>query len=54
MCRGISTLPEITTTIAVHKTGKHMNLPISVKAIFGEDKEVAAVEATFCPSPDLT
>ena len=30
---GISTLPEITTTIAVHKTGTHMNLPISVKAI---------------------
>ena len=51
---GISTLPEITTTIAVHKTGKHMNLPISVKAIYGEDKEVAAVESTFYPSPDLT
>ena len=51
---GISTLPEVTTTIAVHKTGKHMNLPISVKAIYGEDKEVAAVEATFYPSPDLT
>ena len=50
---GISTLPEITTTIAVHKTGTHMNLPISVKAIYGEDKEVAAVEATFNPSPDL-
>ena len=31
-----------------------MNLPISVKAIYGEDKEVAAVEATFNPSPDLT
>jgi PAS domain S-box-containing protein len=51
---GISTLPEVTTTIAVHKTGKHMNLPISVKAIYGEDKQVAAVEATFYPSPDLT
>src|SRR5215467_14743898 len=47
---GISTLPEV----AVHKTGKHMNIPISVKAIYGEDKEVAAVEATFYPSPDLT
>jgi PAS domain S-box-containing protein len=51
---GISTLPEITTAIAVHKTGKHMKLLISVKAIYGEDKEVAAVEATFYPSPDLT
>jgi hypothetical protein len=26
-----------------------MKLPISVKAIFGEDKEVAAVEAIFYP-----
>ena len=54
MRTGISTLPEVTTTIAVHKTGKHMSLPISVKAIYGEDKEVAAVEATFYPSPHLT
>jgi PAS domain S-box-containing protein len=46
---GISTLPEITTTVAVHKTGSQMKLPISVKAIFGEDKEVAAVEGTFYP-----
>src|SRR6516162_5477141 len=51
---GISTLPEVTTTIAVHKAGKYMSLPISVKAIYGEDKEVAAVEATFYPSPHLT
>jgi len=50
---GISTLPEITTTIAVHKTGKHMNLPISVKAIYGVDMEIALVEATFYRSPDL-
>jgi hypothetical protein len=51
---GVSTLPEITTTVAVHKTGNHMNLPISVKGIYGEDKKVAAVEATFNPSPDTT
>jgi len=51
---GISVLPEITTTIAVHKTGKEMKLPISVQAIHGEDKEIVAVEATFHPSSDLT
>jgi PAS domain S-box-containing protein len=33
---GISALPEITTTIAVHKTGRHMKLPISVNAIYGK------------------
>jgi PAS domain S-box-containing protein len=51
---GISALPEITITIALHKTGKHIKLPISVKAVHGEDKEIVAVEATFYPSPNLT
>jgi PAS domain S-box-containing protein len=50
---GISALPEITTTIAVHKTGRHMKLPISVNAIYGKDKEIAAVEAAFYSSRDL-
>ncbi|WP_291573012.1 PAS domain S-box protein [Bradyrhizobium sp.] len=50
---GISTLPEITTTIAVHKTGRHLTLPISVNAIYGKVNKVAAVEATFYPSHDL-
>ena len=30
---GISTLPEVVTTIAAHRTGKLMKLPISVKAL---------------------
>ena len=49
---GISTLPEVATTIAVHKTGKLMRLPISAKALYGEDKNIWAVEATFYPSRD--
>ena len=49
---GISALPEITTTIAVHKSGEHMKVPISVKAIYGENEEIVAVQATFYPSSD--
>ena len=49
---GISTLPELATTTAVHKTGKLIKLPISVKALYGEDQRIWAVEATFCPSRD--
>ena len=47
---GISTLPEIVTTIALHKTGELMKLPISVKALRGDGKVIKAVEATFYPS----
>ena len=47
---GISTLPEVVTTIAMHKTGMFMNVPISVKAVYGEDKKIVSVEATFYPS----
>jgi PAS domain S-box-containing protein len=46
---GISTLPEITTTVALHKTGTLMKLPISLKALYGGDKKIEAVEATFFP-----
>ena len=51
---GISTLPEVTTTIVAHKTGKLMKVPISVKALYGEDQRIIAVEATFYPSRDET
>ena len=50
---GISTLPEITTTTAIHKTGKLMKLPISAKALYREDRRIIAVEATFYPSRDV-
>jgi PAS domain S-box-containing protein len=51
---GISTLPEVATTIAVHKTGKLVRLQISVKALYGDDKKMMAVEATLHPSRDRT
>ena len=46
---GISTLPEVTTTIALHKTGKLMKLLVSVEALYGDDDEIWAVEARFYP-----
>jgi PAS domain S-box-containing protein len=51
---GISTLPEVVTTTAVHKTSKLVKLPISVQAVYGDDKKIMAVEATFHPSRDGT
>jgi PAS domain S-box-containing protein len=49
---GISTLPEVVTTIAVHKRGKLVRLPISVKAVYGDDRKIMAVEAMLHPSRD--
>ena len=49
---GISTLPEVTTTIALHKSGTLIKLPISVKALYGDNKKIGAVEATFYPPRD--
>jgi hypothetical protein len=46
---GISTLPEITITVALHKAGTLMKLPISVRALYGNNKKIEAVEATFNP-----
>ena len=49
---GVSTLPEVVSTTAMHKTGKLMKVPVSVKAIYGADKKIVAVEATFHPHHD--
>jgi PAS domain S-box-containing protein len=49
---GISVLPEVVTTTAVH--GQLVKLPISVKAVYGDDKKIMAVEATFHPSREAT
>jgi hypothetical protein len=42
------------TTIAAHKGGQLVKLQISVKALYGGDKKIVAVEATFHPSRDAT
>src|SRR5258708_31856719 len=47
---GISALPEVVTTIAVHKTGQLMKLPISLKALYGDDKKIMAAETALHPS----
>jgi PAS domain S-box-containing protein len=51
---GISVLPEVVTTTAVHKNGQLVKLPISVKAVYGDDNKIIAVEATFHPSREAT
>jgi PAS domain S-box-containing protein len=49
---GISTLPEVVTTPAMHKTGRTVKLQISVKAVYEEHLEIVAVQATLRPSRD--
>jgi PAS domain S-box-containing protein len=51
---GISVLPDVITTTAVHKNGQLVKLPISVKAVYGDDRKIMAVEATFHPSREAT
>ena len=51
---GISALPEVVTTIAAHKGGQLVKLQISVKALYGDDNKIMAVQATFHPSRDAT
>src|SRR5215472_5037934 len=47
---GISSLPEVVTTPAVHKTGAPMKLLISVKAVYGDDQQIVGVEAMLRPA----
>ena len=51
---GISALPEVVIATAVHRNGQLVKLPISVKAVYGDDKKIMAVEATFHPSHEAT
>jgi PAS domain S-box-containing protein len=51
---GISALPEVVTTIAVHSKGQLVKLQISVKALYGDDNKIMAVEATIHPSREGT
>ena len=47
---GISHLPEVATSPAVRKTGEIVKMDISVKAVYGEDKTIIAVQAAMAPS----
>jgi PAS domain S-box-containing protein len=47
---GVSHLPEIATSPAVHKSGEIVKMDISVKAVYGENHTIIAVQATMAPS----
>ena len=42
---GTSTLPEVVTTFAVHKTGGIVRLLVSVQAVYGEQQQIMGVQA---------
>jgi PAS domain S-box-containing protein len=44
---GTSMLPEIVTTLAMHKTGKPLKVLISVKPVYGDGQKIVGVEATM-------
>jgi PAS domain S-box-containing protein len=46
---GVSRLPELVTTPALHKSGATIRLQISVKAVHGTHGEIIAVEAMMKP-----
>lgn len=39
--------PEVSTTFAVHKAGTTMKVRISVRAVYGEQQDIIAVEAVM-------
>ena len=49
---GTSMLPEVSTTLAMHKTGKPLSVLISVKAVYGNLQKIVAVEAMMSAAGD--
>jgi PAS domain S-box-containing protein len=48
---GVSHLPEIAISPAVHKTGTILKLQISVRPVYDESRKIVAVEAMMSPLP---
>ena len=48
---GVSHLPEITISPAVHKTGTIVKLQVSVRPVYDEGRKIVAVEAVMSPLP---
>jgi PAS domain S-box-containing protein len=46
---GVSTLPEVTTSPMIHKSGETFTLRVSVKAVRDFKQKIVAVEATIRP-----
>jgi len=48
---GVSHLPEVTISPALHKTGTIVKVQISVRPVYGEGQKIVAVEAVMSPLP---
>jgi PAS domain S-box-containing protein len=48
---GVSHLPEVAISPAVHKTGTIVKLQISVRPVYDESRKIVAVEAMMSPLP---
>jgi PAS domain S-box-containing protein len=48
---GVSHLPEVAISPAVHKTGTVVKLQISVRPVYDGRRKIIAVEAMMCPLP---
>jgi PAS domain S-box-containing protein len=46
---GVSTLPEVTSSPMIHKSGETIRPLISVKAVYGAERKIVAVEAMIWP-----
>ena len=48
---GVSHLPEVAISPAVHKTGTIVKVQVLVRPVYGEDQKIVAVEAMMSPLP---
>ena len=48
---GVSHLPEVAISPAVHKAGTIVKLQISVRPVYDESRKIVAVEAMMSPLP---
>jgi PAS domain S-box-containing protein len=48
---GVSHLPEVTISPAVHKTGTIVKVQVSVRPVYDEGQKIVAVEAVMSPLP---
>jgi PAS domain S-box-containing protein len=46
---GVSHLPEVTISPAVHKTGTIVKVQVSVRPVYDESRKIVAVEAIMTP-----
>ncbi len=47
---GVSTLPEVTSSPMIHKSGETLQPLISVKAVYDSQQKIVAVEAIIRPA----